>query len=433
MTTGLQITDPIDRLPISRKQALSIGLAQADASKAQVNLWEGAVRSGKTIGSLHAYMMRMAKATGRGECGIFGRTRDTVYRNLIGPLQDPGMFGTWSEQVRYNRGAPTAEILGHTVHVIGTSDVRSEAIIRGMTLEVSYCDEFTLMAEEFVNQLVARHSVDGAWIGATTNPDGPKHFVKRDYIDRRHERGHRVFHFELEDNRLYLPEGYIENLSAQYTGLWHDRFIRGMWTMAEGAIYPMFDPGRHVVDTLPTMVRLLAIGIDDGVNHPAAGILVGLGVDARLYAVAEWAPPPGTHADRSKLLRSFVREHGTPDYLFVDPSAKGLRLELSRYFSGVANAKNDHKLGIGLVASLLATDRLLIHTSCTNLIGEFPAYRWDKKAVERGDEDPVKEHDDFLDALRYGVATSRSMWLPYMPHLHAAQALPDEQIEVNPT
>ncbi len=422
----VEVLDPIDRLPISRKQALSVGLAQADAAKSQMNLWEGAVRSGKTVGSLFAYMMKMAKGTGEGEAVIIGRTRDTAYRNLISPLQNVTMFGDWASQVKYNRGAPTAEILGRTVHVLGSSDVRSEGIIRGMTIEISYCDEITLMAEEFVNQLMARHSVDNAWMGATTNPDGPRHFLKKDYIDRRHERGHRVFHFELEDNRRYLPDGYIENLSQQYKGLWHDRFIRGLWTMADGVIYPMFDPKIHVVDTLPEMQRVLAIGIDDGVNHPAAGILLGLGVDNKLYAVAEFAPPAGTPADRTRLLRRFETEHGTPDYHFVDPSAAALKIQLNREgFVNVANAANSHK-NIGVVASLLSTQQLLIHSSCTNLLNEIPGYVWDAKAVKRGEDQPVKENDDFCDALRYAVATSQFMWRHALPTLHIPQTLESE-------
>lgn len=411
----IEVIDPIDRLPISRKQALSIGLANADAAQSQMNLWEGAVRSGKTVGSLFAYMMKMAKATGEGEAVIIGRTRDTAYRNLISPLQNVTMFGDWASQVKYNRGAPTAEILGRTVHVLGSSDVRSEGIVRGMTVEISYCDEITLMAEEFVNQLMARHSVANAWMGATTNPDGPRHFLKRDYIDRRHERGHRIFHFDLEDNRKYLPPGYIENISAQYTGLWHDRFIRGMWTMADGVIYDMFDPSVHVVDKLPPM-QLLGIGIDDGVNHPAAGILLGLGDDNRLYAVAEFAPPAGTPADRARLLHRFEREHGAPDYHFVDPSAAALKIQLNREaFPGVMNAVNDHKLGIGLVASLLSTQQLLIHRSCTNLLNEIPGYVWDAKAAERGEDKPIKENDDFADAFRYAVVTSQFLWRYSVP------------------
>lgn len=410
----------MDRLSISRKQAHSIATANADASRSQLNLWHGAVRSGKTIGSLVKFEMKLADAPSTGENVLISRTRDTAYRNVLAPMMDPGLFGDLASAVHYNRGAPTANILGETVHVIGASDVRAESVIRGMTIKRSYCDEMTLMAEDFVSMLMSRHSVDGAWMGGTTNPDGPRHFLKRDYIDRADEMGHRIFHFSLEDNRAHLPEGYIEALDRQYTGMWNDRFIKGLWTMADGVIYDMFDPTLHVVDRLPDMQQLLAIGIDDGVNHPAAGILLGLGIDNRLYAMAEYAPPPGTPADRARLLRRFINEHGTPDYLFVDPSAAALKMQLNREgFVNVANAPNSHK-HIGTVASLFATQQLLIHSSCTNLLNEIPGYVWDSKAAERGEDTPVKENDDFCDAFRYAVSGSQFMWRHALPTLHTA-------------
>ncbi|WP_231496688.1 hypothetical protein [Rhodococcus sp. UNC363MFTsu5.1] len=421
----------LDRLPLSRKQVLSIARAEADASKSQINLWHGAVRSGKTVGSLWKFLMKVAElADLPGEIVVIGRTRDTVYRNLIAPLMEPAMFGALTEQISYNRGAPTATIFGQTVHVIGASDVRSEAIIRGMTIKLSYCDEISLMAEEFVNMLVSRHSVAGAWMGATTNPDGPKHPLKVSYIDRAAEMGHRIFHFNLEDNRAHLPEGYIENLSRQYTGLWHDRFIKGLWTMADGVIYESFDPKRHVVETLPAMQRILCVGIDYGTTNPTRGIKLGLGVDNRLYAMAEWAPGNGTTADRSKSLREFIATD-TPDYLFVDPAAAEFKVQLQRDgFTNYANAANKVGAGIGLVSALLSTDQLLIHHTCTELLGEIPGYVWDKKAAKKGEDAPVKLNDHAVDALRYAVATSRPMWQPFIPNLHAAKALPDERIEV---
>ncbi|MCU7531572.1 hypothetical protein [Prescottella equi] len=429
----------LDDLSISRKQARSIALANADASKSQMNLWHGAVRSGKTVGSLVKFLMKMADGTDlTGESVVIGRTRDTVYRNLIAPLQDPKIYGPWAEHVRYNRGAPTADIFGQEVHVIGASDVRSEAVIRGMTIKRSYCDEISLMNEDFVNMLVSRHSVEGAWLGATTNPDGPKHPLKVNYIDRAAEMGHRIFHFELEDNRRFLPDGYIENLSRQYTGLWHDRFIKGLWTMADGVIYECFDPARHVVDTLPTMQRVLAVGVDYGTTNPTRGIKLGLGDDNRLYAMAEWAPGTGTTADRETGLRAFCATD-RPDYVFVDPAAAEFKVQLQRGGWGgggadspppYANGMNRVGAGIGLVSALLSTDQLLIHSSCTELLGEIPGYVWDTKAAQKGEDAPVKLNDHAVDALRYAVATSRPMWQPFLPQIDAAKRLPDERIEV---
>lgn len=166
----------LDELSISRKQARSVALANGDASQSQINLWEGAVRSGKTVGSLVKYLMKIADgADDPGENVIIGRTKDTIYRNLIAPMQDAAMYGPWAEHVKYNNGASTANILGQTVHIIGSSDVLAEKIIRGMTIKRSYVDEWTLVKPDFTNQLIARHSVAGAWCGGTTNPDGPRH------------------------------------------------------------------------------------------------------------------------------------------------------------------------------------------------------------------------------------------------------------------
>lgn len=400
---------------LSPKQAHSIGAADAE-----IVIYHGAVSAGKTIGSLFRLLMAIAVAPESGEIVIIGRTRDTVYRNIMQSLLNRDLFGELTDHVNYNRGAPTATIFGRTVHVLGSSDVRAESTIRGMTICIAYLDEATLVAKEFFSMLHSRLRVKGfkCQLFVTTNPDAPRHWLKTDYIDRAGAPGLdiRVFHFEIEDNRRNLPDGYIERLEAQYSGLWHDRFVKGLWTMADGVIYDMFDPSLHVVDRLPDMQQLLCIGIDDGVNHPAAGILLGLGVDNRLYAMAEFAPPAGTPADRTRLLRRFEKEHGTPPYHFVDPSAAALKMQLTREaFPGVVNASNSHKLGIGAVASLLSTQQLFIHSSCTNLLNEIPGYVWDSKAVARGEDQPIKENDDFVDAFRYAVASSQFMWRYNVP------------------
>lgn len=419
----------LNGLRMSQKQLESFAHADADASKGRVNIWHGAVRSGKTVGSLLAFLVGVANAPEQGEIVVIGRTRDTIFRNLIGPLQDNNMYGVMAQHVRYNRGAPTADIFGRTVHVIGASDVRAEAAIRGMTICLAYVDETTLVAEEFFNQLVARMSVQGARIFTTTNPDGPRHWLKTGYIDRADERGHKVFHFELDDNRAYLPDGYIEGLQAQYTGMWHDRFIKGLWTMADGVIYESFNPAHHVVDRLPDMQRILGVGIDYGTTNPTRGIKLGLGVDNKLYAMAEWAPGSGTTTDHSRSLRQFINTDA-PEYLYIDPAAAVFKVQLQRDgFTNYLNASNKVGAGIGVVASLFTTEQLLIHTSCTELLGEIPGYVWDAKAAEKGEDSPVKLNDHAVDALRYAVATSRPMWQPYLPTLDAVKRLPDERIE----
>jgi PBSX family phage terminase large subunit len=412
---------------LTRKQALSIARANTE-----IVIWHGAVSSGKTIGSLIKFLMVIPTAPTTGEIVIIGRTRDTVYRNIMQAFMDPEIFGQFTEHVKYNRGAPTAEIFGRTVHILGSSDVRAEATIRGMTISLAYLDEATLVSKEFFSMLHTRLRVKGfrCQLFVTTNPDGPRHWLKTGYIDRARELGIRVFHFTIRDNEQNLPDGYIRNLELQYTGLWRKRFIDGRWTLAEGVIYESFDPDLHVVSELPPMQRLLSIGIDYGDTNPTRGILLGLGDDSRLYAVAEWAPGKGTSADRSASLRAFMSQHTEVEFLFVDPAAAGFKFQLNRDgYANVANASNAVDSGIKVVASLLSTRQLLIHESCTNLLNEIPGYVWDAKASEKGEDAPVKIDDHAVDALRYAVATSRPMWQPYLPNLDAAVKLPDERIE----
>lgn len=426
----MKLTMTTTELPgFTRKQWRSIGQANARADHQQINLWHGAVRSGKTIGSLVRFLMAIAAAPSTGEIVLIGRTRDTIYRNIIAPMMDAKIFGMYVGHIDYNRGAPTATILGRTVHIIGASDARAENVIRGLTVCVAYVDEVSLVSEEFFNQLMARMSVENAWLGCTTNPGGPKHWLKVNWIDRAKERGHKIFHFTLEDNRAYLPDGLIEAYKQQYTGLWAKRMIDGLWSIAEGSVYDMFDPERHVVTELPQMQRLLACGIDYGVVNATRGELVGLGVDNNLYIVAEWAPGAGTEAERSASLTDFYRQHGQPEYTFIDPAAAGFRQQCVRDgFTSIYKASNKVLDGIGVVASLYSAGRMFVHESCTELIAETPGYVWDPKAVEKGEDAPLKVDDHAMDAERYGVFSSRSTWQDYID-LREVRRQPDEQLE----
>ncbi len=407
----------------SPKQAHSIGSATA-----KICIWNGAVSAGKTVASLFRLLTAISEAPTTGEIVIIGRTRDTVNRNIMTLLQDPALFGELAEQVRYNRGAPTAEILERTVHILGSSDVRAEATIRGMTISLAYLDEATLVSKEFFAMLHTRLRVKGfnCQLLVTTNPDSPRHWLKTEYIDRAKELGHRVYHFTIDDNAHNLEPGYISDLKAQYSGLWYKRFIEGEWTMAEGVIYSMFDPARHVTADQPAaIVKELAIGVDYGARDNTRGVKAVLGDDNRIWITREWVPAEGTEAERSASLRKFCDEHGWPDYFFVDPAARGFRLQMHQdELRPVIKANNSHADGIGIVASLLAAGRLVIHESCTELITEIQSYAWDAKAAEKGIDEPVKLDDHAVDALRYAILTSRPMWQPFIPDI--GTRLPDQ-------
>lgn len=414
-------------LRLSTAQERSI--AQATA---RINIWAGSVRSGKTIGSLLRWLMFVAKAPRSGVLVVVGKTYDTVSRNVFGPLTDPDLFGPAARLVKYTRGAPTATILGRTIEVITANDVRAEGRLRGLTAAGAYVDEATLIPENFWDQLLARLSVPGAQLFATTNPDNPGHWLRRKFILRAGELDLRYWHFTIDDNHALDPR-YVAALKREYVGLWYRRFILGQWVQAEGAVYDMWDPERHVVDELPRIDRWIGLGIDYGTVNPFAGLLLGLGEPdragaRRLYLTHEYrydsraARRSKTDAEYSAALTGWLDgiEHPDepdvtgiwPEWTVVDPSAASFVQQLHRDGRVTPALANNSVLdGIRTVSSLLAADQLKVHRRCAGWLDEVGGYSWDDAAAAKGEDKVIKVDDHSLDAGRYVLHTTRAAWL----------------------
>ncbi len=411
------MTTPDLASPMSARQVESIR-----ESRGRVNIWDGSIRSGKTIASILRWLMFIALAPRGGELVMIGRTRDAVWRNVIGSMQDPSLFGLVADRVVGNYGAPTVRILGRTVYVLGAHDAKAEKVIRGLTLAGAYVDEVTVVSEEFFTQLLGRMSVPGAQLFGTTNPDSPGHWLKRKFLDRLATLPDwRRFRFTLDDNPSLLP-AYVESIKREYTGLWYRRFILGDWVQAEGAIYDMWDPARHVVapGTMPAMERVLSLGVDYGTTNPTRGLLVGL-AEQRLWVLDEWAPAGGTDAELSAgMIRWLATRQPdawrSPEWVFVDPAAASFKLQVRH--DGLTNARggaNEVLPGIRTISSLLALDRLAVSSTCKHLIEQIPGYAWDPKKTEKGEDAPIKANDHEADALRYAVHSSRRLWRNTIP------------------
>jgi len=391
--------------PLSAKQEKAIAL-----STSRTNIWEGAVRSGKTVSSIVRWLEYL-KTGPPGKKLIIGKTERTVKRNLLDVVAD--IVG--EKNFNYNRGMGEVTICGHKCEIASANDERSESKIRGLTLAGAYGDEVSIWPESFFTMLLSRLSVAGAKFFGTTNPEGPFHWLKENYIDREDELDLSSFHFLLEDN-LSLSQSYIENLKKEYVGVWYRRYILGEWCLAEGLIYDMFDEDIHVVKELPSITRYW-VGVDYGTSNATAFILLGLGADGNLYICDEYKHA-GTDLARSKTDAEYSKElqkwlgDKQPEWIFVDPSAKSFRTQLYRdrkkcpALKKVYKANNDVLDGIRNVASLLAAEKLFVFKKCTETIKEFSLYSWDEKAQERGEDKPIEKNDHAMDGLRYAVKTS---------------------------
>lgn len=374
-------------------------------SYARINIWQGAVRSGKSFSSLLRFIQYIAHGP-KGDFIIVGRTVHAIKRNIVIPLQS--LLGP---QFQYFSGKAEAKLWGRTIHVIGANDERAEGKIRGATFAGAYVDEITLIPESFFIMLLSRLSVKGSKLFGTTNPDGPYHWLKLNYLDRKEELNLKQWHFTIEDNPSLDPE-YIDSLKKEYTGLWYKRFIEGLWVLAEGTVYDMFDENKHVIRTFPAAEYYL-VGIDYGTHNPTVFCLIGVNekskpkawLEREYYYDSRQTHKQKTDSEYADDLKGFLGKI-QPRKIYLDPSAASFKLELRKKgFTFVTDANNDVLDGIRTQSKMLSSGEYQIGYNCTNTIQEYGSYIWDQKATNYGEDKPLKNKDHCLDSSRYVLHT----------------------------
>lgn len=366
----------------------------------RINLLEGSVSSGKTWISLVCWGFWLATMPQNQLYLMCGKSLTTLKRNCLIPLE--AMFG--QSNFSFSTSAKEAYLFGRRILLEGANDARSEGKIRGLTLQGAYCDELTLFPKDFFVMLLSRLRVPGAKLIATTNPDSPQHWLKREYIDRMAELDMLTMRFLLEDNTTLDPQ-YVESVKKEYTGVFYNRFILGEWAIAEGLIYPQFDREKHI-EQRDNPQGEWYISVDYGtLNAFSAGLWCYDGTTA--YRAAEYyysgreTRKQLTNAQYLQRIQQLAGSHKI-ECVIVDPSAASFIAELRNADFTVRKGKNAVVDGIRRVSSALQAEKLRFSPDCKNCIREFGLYRWDESCSE---DRPIKENDHAMDDVQYFVNT----------------------------
>lgn len=250
------------KIAFTAKQNEFIRLLKQDKLK-RVNLLQGSVSAGKTWISLIAWALWVATRPKDHLYMMCGKSLQTLKRNCLLPLQD--LIG--KKNFTFSVSTKEGKLFGRKIMLEGANDQRSESKIRGITLGGAYCDELTLFPKDFFVMLLSRLRVPGAKLIATTNPDVPTHWLKTEYINNGNLSDDMLnIFFHIDDNTT-LPADYVESLKKEYTGVYYDRFIRGDWVVANGAIYKVFSdsPSAYNAVEIPAF-EYLNVGLDFGGN-----------------------------------------------------------------------------------------------------------------------------------------------------------------------
>ena len=190
-------------------------------------------------------------------------------------------------------------------------------------------------------------------------------------------------HFTMDDN-LSLSASVKARYESLYSGVFYDRFIRGLWVVAEGLIYTMFNKDFHVVPDAPRPYDRYYISIDYGTANPTS-----MGLWAR--AGGKWYRIREYYYNSRKVGRQLTDEEYYAELeklagdlpiraVIVDPSAASFIEVIRRHGRFyVEKASNSVLDGIRDVATRLQSGDIFICSCCTDCIREFGLYRWDEK------------------------------------------------------
>lgn len=367
----------------------------------------GAVRSGKSYCQV-AYCIpsRLMERKGlRGLRVILGATRENIERNVLQPMRE--IYGDGIATGINSKN--TCKILGEKVYCIGADNVRQVAKIRGS--EIAYCaiDEATDINPEVFEMLKSRLSLPWSTCDITTNPSNPNHWFKT-FLDSA-KNGVDIYRqdYTIYDNP-FLPEEYVHALEAEYAGsVWYDRYILGLWTLAEGLIYANFADAIYNDELgVPDEV---CVSLDYGTSNPFAALLwerhrqTWYAVD-ELYYSGRDSGVQKTDDEYLKMLENFVpRSVEERIQVIVDPSAASFiaLLRQSQWLRPLP-ADNDVINGIRKTSTAIERGLIKISNKCTSWKSEAQSYIWDVHSTE---DRPVKDNDHLMDAMRYFVNTKR--------------------------
>lgn len=370
---------------------------------------DGAVRSGKTMCMVISFIAWSFYQFNDSSFAICGKTITSLKRNIVTPILPVLNSLGFVCKATLSKNLIEISYAGrkNKFFLFGGKDESSASLIQGMTLAGAMLDEVALMRRSFVEQTVARCSLENSKFWFNCNPEYPQHWFNVEWINKAKKKNCLHVHFKMEDNPS-LSKEMIERYHSLYSGAFYERFVEGKWVAAEGVVYPMFDEKIHVVSPQSDNFEKYYISCDYGTVNPSSFGLWGK-LDDKWYRIREYY-----HDSRKTMNQKTDEEHyqsleelaGENDIqsVIVDPSAASFIQCIRRHGKfRVTSAKNNVIDGIRMVSDALKQRKILFSPLCRDSIREFSLYRWDDGAMK---DAPRKENDHAMDDIRYFVTTA---------------------------
>lgn len=371
---------------------------------------DGAVRSGKTVCMSLSFVAWTFYDFNETSFAICGKTIASLKRNVITPLTP--ILTSLGFGLKMKTSQNFIEITYkdklNRFYLFGGKDEGSASLIQGMTLGGVLLDEVALMPRSFVEQAIARCSLERSRLWFNCNPEHPMHWFYREWIKKAKNKNCLYLHFTMRDNPALTP-AIIRRYESLYSGAFYKRFVEGKWVAAQGTVYPMFSSEIHVRKPPDqSLISRYYISCDYGTVNPCSFGLWGE-YNGRWYRIREYYYNSRSEGEQRTDMEHYAELEKLagfiePEAVIVDPSAASFIQCIRRKgrFT-VIPAKNDVLDGIRQVSDALKQEMIYFSPECEDTLREFSLYKWDEKAVR---DAPRKENDHAMDDLRYFVTTA---------------------------
>lgn len=367
---------------------------------------DGAVRSGKTLCMFLSFVFWAITCFDGGSFAVCGKTVTSLKRNIVTPMVPILEELGFKCKLVSSKGQLQVSYKNKSIilWLFGGRDESSAALIQGMTLCGVLLDEVALMPRSFVEQALARCSVEGSRFWFNCNPDNPSHWFYREWIKNAESKNALYLHFTMKDNPSLTPK-MVSRYERLYSGTFYERFVLGLWVANHGVVYPQFKA--EDCPEIPENLERYYVSCDYGTVNPASFGLWGL-KDGVWYRVDEYyysSKREGAQLTDEEYYSALCRLVGAKrvEAIICDPSAASFITLIKRKGKyRVIPAKNDVIDGIRRTGDAIKNGRIKICKNCKDIIREFSLYRWDESASH---DCPKKENDHAMDDMRYFVST----------------------------
>ena len=385
-------------------------------NKYKINIFQGAVRSGKTYLANMLFLKYIKNR--KGKIIMSGHSSDTIKKNVISDFENYlgcKIFfknNNFGQYFTINKEGYKELIF----YVVGGGKNGDEAKVQGLEVLFWYADEVSTYAKPFFDMMLTRLSRQDSKALFTLNPASPTHWLKK-WIDENTDINSLNYvenyvytrTYKLTDN-YSLPKEYIEQISKSLKGVMYNRLVLGKWAIGEGLIYSVDnikinDNKKELEDFIINNRAKLTIGVDLGTIHPSAFILVAK-VKNTYYVMEEYykqkVAPSELAKDLVKFYNNCIDKYGYYNIdIKYDHAAAWFATEFCLINKTITlqKAKKDVLKGIMNIEHKINNGNLVISQDCKNLINELNGYSWD----EKNDNSPIKLNDDACDALRYAI------------------------------